>query len=315
MIYLNKNRIISVEEWQEIVDNLALRKKIDGAKKIVIKPNFTAGTYADLSKHSNSDLSLLRSCILFLAAENPHATIYIGESDTLGYCFAYLKFEHLGLPESLDLPVSVAERIRLLDLSRDRLIRIDHPKLSFYTSDNRPLFLSKTLMEADFRISLSNLKTHDITGYTGACKNLFGCLPDFDKSVHHPYLSKVIHDLVVSVQPDLNIVDAFYGMKKNGPIQGEDVDAGFRVISDNATEADVFAAKAVAYPAKDVGYLKLLCHTYGISLDSDVKIIREFAGPSFFLRVKNALGLNIQGFGQAIATLGHRVYIHRGKFF
>ena len=315
MIYLNENRIIIAEEWQEIVDRLNLRKKIDGAKTIVIKPNFTAGAYAASKTHANSDLSLLRSCILFLAGENPHATIYIGESDTLGYCFAYLKFEHLGLPESLNLPAPVAERVRLLDLTRDRLVRVEDKKLKFYTSYGRQLFLSRTLMDTDFRISLSNLKTHDITGFTGACKNLFGCLPDFDKSVHHPYLSKVVHDLVVAVQPDLSIVDAFYGMEKDGPIQGADVDSGFRVISDNAAEADVYAVKAVAYPVKDVGYLKLLCQTCGISLDPDVKIIRKFAGPDFFLRAKNALGLNIQRWGQALAAFGHRLYIRRGKYF
>ena len=315
MIYLNESRIITTEEWHEITDCLNLKKKIDRAKTIVIKPNFTAGTYAGPKTHANSDLSLLRSCILFLAGENPHVTIYIGESDTLGYCFAYLKFEHLGLPESLDLPAPVAERVRLLDLTRDRLVRGGGKNLRFYTSYGRQLFLSRTLMNADLRISLSNLKTHDITGYTGACKNLFGCLPDFDKSVHHPYLSKVVHDLVVAVQPDLSIVDAFYGMEKNGPIQGADVDSGFRVISDSAAEADVYAVKAVAYPVKDVEYLKLLCRTCGIGLDPDVKITRKFAGPVFFIRAKNALGLNIQRWGQALAAFGHRLYIRRGKYF
>ena len=315
MIYLNESRIITTEEWHEITDCLNLKKKIDRAKTIVIKPNFTAGTYAGPKTHANSDLSLLRSCILFLAGENPHVTIYIGESDTLGYCFAYLKFEHLGLPESLDLPAPVAERVRLLDLTRDRLVRGEDKNLRFYTSYGRQLFLSRTLMNADLRISLSNLKTHDITGYTGACKNLFGCLPDFDKSVHHPYLSKVVHDLVVAVQPDLSIVDAFYGMEKNGPIQGADVDSGFRVISDSAAEADVYAVKAVAYPVKDVEYLKLLCRTCGIGLDPDVKITRKFAGPVFFIRAKNALGLNIQRWGQALAAFGHRLYIRRGKYF
>ena len=309
MIYLNENREINTEEWRNIVNSLNLREKLIGAKSIVIKPNFTAGAYADLKSHANSNLSLLRSCIVFLAAENPDVTIYIAESDTLGYCFAYLKFEHLGLPESLNLPASVTERVRLLDLTRDRLLRFHDKKLTFFTSADRQLFLSRTLMESDFRISLSNLKTHDVTGYTGACKNLFGCLPDFDKSVHHPNISKVIHDLVIAVQPDINIVDAFYGMEKNGPIQGVDVDLGFRVISDNATEADVYATKAIGYPARSVGYLRLLCQTNGTSLESGAKTIGKYARPVFFLRLRKGFGLIIQRFGQAIAALGHKIYI------
>ena len=308
MIYLNENRIIRNEEWQEIITCLALKKKIDEAKAIVIKPNFTAGAYKDPQSHSISDLALLRSCILFLADENPNAVIYIAESDTTCNSFAYLKFKHLGLPESLVLPASIAERVRLLDLTRDRLVQCKDKKLRFFTTADRKLFLSQTLLEADFRVSLSNLKTHNITGYTGACKNLFGCLPDSDKSVYHPYLSKVVHDLVVAVQPDLSIVDAFYGMEKNGPIQGIDVDSGFRIISDNAIEADVYATKAVNYPTTNIGYLKLLSKTYGISLDSDTKAIKTYARTDFFLRTKNTLGLAIQSCGQAIAEFGRKIY-------
>ncbi|MBR0294161.1 MAG: hypothetical protein IJQ91_07105, partial [Acidaminococcaceae bacterium] len=83
----------------------------------------------------------------------------------------------------------------------------------------------------------------------------------------------------------------------------------------SAAEADIYAVKAVAYPAKDIGYLRLLCQTCGISLDPDAKIIRKFAGPGFFLRAKNSLGLNIQRCGQAIAAFGHGLYIRRGKYF
>ena len=308
MIYLNENRIIRAEEWQEIITRLALKKEIDEAKTIVIKPNFTAGTYKDPKSHSISDLALLRSCILFLADENPNAMIYIAESDTTCYSFSYLKFEHLGLPESLALPAPVAERVSLLDMTRDRLVQFKDKKLRFFTTADRKLFLSQTLLEADFRVSLSNLKTHDITGYTGACKNLFGCLPDSDKSVYHPNLSKVVHDLVVATRPDLSIVDAFYGMEKNGPVRGVDVDSGFRIISDNAVEADVYATKAVNYPTTNIGYLKLLSKTYGISLDSDTKTIKTYARTDFFFRTKNAIGLTIQRCGQAIAAFGRRIY-------
>lgn len=308
MIYLNENRIICAEEWQEIITRLDLKKKIGEAKSIVIKPNFTAGAYKEPKSHSISDLALLQSCILFLADENPNAMIYIAESDTVYYSFAYLKFEHLGLPESLALPISVAERVRLLDLTRDRLVQFEDKKLKFFRTADRKLFLSQTLLEADFRISLSNLKTHDITGYTGACKNLFGCLPDSDKSVYHPYLSKVVHDLVVATQPGLSIVDAFYGMEKNGPVRGVDVDSGFRVISDNAIEADVYATKAVNYPTTNIGYLQLLSKTYGISLVSDTKTIKTYARTDFFIRTKNAIGLTIQRCGQAIAAFGRRIY-------
>ena len=308
MIYLNKNREISFEEWRKIVTSLNLREKLDQARSIVIKPNFAAGTYADPKTHVMTDLRLLRSCIVFLADENPQAIIYIAEADSTCYGFAYLKFEHLGLPGSLDLPVSLMERVRLLDMSRDCLVKCCDAKFRLYTSIDRQLFLSKILMESDFFISLSNLKTHAVTGYTGACKNLFGCLPDFDKSVNHPRISKVIHDLVVAIKPNLNIVDAFYGMERNGPVQGKDVDSCYRVISDNAVEADIYAAKTIGYPTKKIGYLKLLCKTFGMTLESDAKVVKKYAKPALFLRLMNAMGVAIQGFGQSMALFGHRIH-------
>lgn len=308
MIYLNKNRDIEINEWQEIIAALNLRKKLEDAESIVIKPNFAAGTYVDPKTHVMSDLALLRSCILYLVRANEKAVIYIAEADSTGYGFAYLKFEHLGLPESLDLPPDARNRVRLLDMTRDRLTRVEDEKFRLYTSIDRQLCLSQTLMSSDFRICLSNLKTHAVTGYTGACKNLFGCLPDFDKSVNHPRIAKVIHDLVVAIQPDLNVVDAFYGMEKNGPVQGIDVDSGYRVFSSNAIEADVYAARTIGYPAKRVGYLKLLSKTFDISLDSDAQVVKKYQKPGTFLWCMNALGLGIQGCGQVIANFGHRIH-------
>lgn len=308
MIYINKNREINSEEWREIIDTLNLREKLESAKSIVIKPNFAAGTYVDPKTHVMSDLTLLRSCVLYLAEANDEAVIYIAEADSTGYGFAYLKFEHLGLPESLELPPKVADRVQLLDMTRDRLVRVENERFRLYTSIDRQLCLSRTLMESDFRICLSNLKTHAVTGYTGACKNLFGCLPDFDKSVNHPRIAKVIHDLVIAIQPDLNVVDAFYGMEKNGPVQGIDIDSGYRVFSNDAIEADIYASKTIGYPTKKVGYLKLLSKTYGVSLDSNAEVVREYQKPGAFLRAMNGLGLGIQGCGQAIASFGHRIH-------
>ena len=308
MIYLNENRAISVGEWWDIIDKLSLRDKLIAAKSIVVKPNFAAGTYVDPKNHVVSDMSLLKSAIEFLYEANPTAIIYIAESDSTGYGFAFLKFEHLNLPYCLELKPEVEQNVCLLDLTRDRLEKVEDKRFLLYTMIDRQLWLSKTLLHSDFTVSLSNLKTHAVTGYTGACKNLFGCLPDFDKSINHPRISKVIHDLVVAIHPDLNVVDAFYGMEKNGPVQGIDIDSGYRVFSDNAIEADVYAAKTIGYPAHKVGYLKLLCKSFAVSLDSDAKVIREYSKPGAFLRVMNGLGLVIQGVGQVIASFGHRIH-------
>lgn len=308
MIYVNKEREITSSEWQTIIGNLGLSEKLMAAKTIVIKPNLAAGTYVDPKNHVISDMYLLKSTIEYFSEVNHSATIYIAESDSTGYGFAFLKFEHLNLPGCLELSPDVLSRVKLLDMTRDRLEKVEDERLILYTSIDRQLWLSETLLHADFKVSLSNLKTHAVTGYTGACKNLFGCLPDFDKSVNHPRIHKVIHDLVIGIHPDLNVVDAFYGMEKNGPVQGIDVDTGYRVFSNDALEADIYAASTIGYPPQKVGYLEKLAKTAGTEIRTSADVVKTYRKAGLFLRCMNSIGLFFQRCGQGIASFGHRIH-------
>lgn len=308
MIYNNTTRDMSVNEWDSMFRTLKLQEKLDAAKSIVIKPNFAAGTYVDPQAHVITDLALLKSCIHYLLEKNHEAAIYIAESDSTGYGFAYLKFEHLGLPQCLEVEEIDRKRIYLLDMTRDRLKPMEDMRYRWFKSVDKKLFLSEKLLNADFIISLSNLKSHAVTGYTGACKNLFGCLPDFDKSHNHTHIHQIVHDLVLAVNPDLNIVDAFYGMEKNGPVQGVDVDTGYRVCSDSALEADVYAAAAAGFKPEKIKYLRLLCATTGWNINIRPKISNAYKKPAMFLRIMNTIGLSFQRTGQSIANFGHRIH-------
>lgn len=308
MLYVNKMREISIQEWEDIFDKLNLKEKLLTAKTIVIKPNFAAGTYVEPKTHVISDLNLVKSAIEYFTSVNKTAKIYIAEADSTGYGFAYLKFEHLGLPGSLGLTEKTLQQIELLDLSRDRLQKYESKNLKRYVSIDKQLWLSETLVNADLKVNLSNLKTHAVTGYTGACKNLFGCLPDFEKYHNHPYIHEVIHDLVLAIKPDLNVVDAFYGMEKNGPVQGIDVDTGYRVFSDNPIEADIYAASSIGYPPSKVKYIRLLCKTNGVSIEKQSTVIKAYKKPGIFLRVMNGIGITIQKFGLHLETFGHKIH-------
>lgn len=308
MVYNNTTREISLKEWDNIIQTLNLKEKLNAAKTIIIKPNFAAGTYANPQTHVTTDLSLLKSCVHYLLDTNHEAVIYIAESDSTGYGFAYLKFEHLGLPQCLSVEEKNQQRVCLLDMTRDRLKLMEDTRYRWYKSVDRKLFLSEKLLNADFIISLSNLKSHAVTGYTGACKNLFGCLPDFDKSHNHTHIHQIIHDLVLAIRPNLNIVDAFYGMEKNGPVQGIDVNTGYRVCSNDALEADIFAAATAGFKPENIKYLRLLCATTGQDIKRQPGTNVAYKKPAMFLRIMNTVGLFLQRLGQSIANFGHRIH-------
>lgn len=308
MIYNNNEYCINYEEWENIIKGLKLWDRLVSAKSIVIKPNFAAGTYVDPKTHVITDMELLRSSIEFFLSVNKDAVIYIAESDSTGYGFAYLKFEHLELPQSLGLSSDSLNRVALLDMSRDRLKRIESQDFLRFNSVDRQLWISKIFMEADFKVDFSNLKTHSVTGYTGACKNLFGCLPDLEKYHNHPYIHQVIHDLVLAIEPDLCVVDAFYGMELNGPVNGLDINSGYRVFSNDALEADVYAATTIGFNPNKVKYLKLLAKTKKVELNTEAELIKVYKKPTKFLSIMNDVGLVIQRMGLSIEEFGHRVH-------
>ena len=307
MIYLNTNRKIESQEWCEILDKLGLEEKLSTAKAILIKPNFAAGGYVDPKNHVVSDLSFLSNIVQLVYNTNPYAEILIAEADSTGHGFAYAKFEHLGLPESLGLPPEI--QVTLLDMTRDRLQEVKDTRFKYYKDFDHQLWLSEKLLKADVVVSLSNLKMHTVTGYTGACKNLFGCLPDFDKSPNHTHIHTVIHDLVLAIKPTLSVVDAFYGMEGNGPVQGNDIDSGYRVFSENPVEADLYAAYTVGFDPYKVGYLKLLCKTENQKkITNPPQVIRTYKKAGRFVRIMNAVGVFIQKVGQGIASFGHHIH-------
>src|SRR5215469_13793108 len=66
------------------------------------------------------------------------------------------------------------ERIRFVDLNRDELMRT--PLRAGYTG-MKELWLPRTVLEADFVVSMPKIKTHHWSGVTLAMKNMFGIVP------------------------------------------------------------------------------------------------------------------------------------------
>ena len=123
MLEILKHKHIDTKEFDALMVRLGLRDEIRAAKTIVIKPNLVCGSWVSADSHVVSDLTLTaRHCGRALEM-NSRATVFIAESDSVGgYAFAYSKFAHLGLPESLLLDGEGAKRVEVLDLSRDRLL-------------------------------------------------------------------------------------------------------------------------------------------------------------------------------------------------
>ena len=301
------NKELTGKEFTEIIAKLNLLHQLQNATNIVIKPNLAAGGYVAPDSHVVSDLNLLSDVIACIRKINSNAMIYIAESDSTGYGYAFLKFENLKLHQYEN------DKVKLLDLSRDHLTKIENQRFRYFTTLDKQLWLSTTLDKSDFFISLANIKTHSITKFTGVCKNLFGVLPTMNKNILHPNIHEVVHDLVLATTPHLSITDGFYGMEGNGPVGGDKRNIGIRLFGNDAFELDCQAAELINIHFGSVKYLKLLSLTRNYTPEKSHSESR-FKLPGKLLRVNNYIGLQIQSAGHAIMELGHRIHIAETPF-
>jgi len=97
--------------------------------------------------------------------------------------------------------------------------------------------LSRAVFESDVLISLPRLKTHIVTGLTGAVKNMFGCVPGFRKAAYHRDIHSLerfcgmLVDVCQIVTPHITLMDTIISMDGNGPAGGRLRDSGLLIAS------------------------------------------------------------------------------------
>ena len=116
----------------------------------------------------------------------------------------------------------------------------------------------KVLQDVDLVISVAKLKTHELTMFTGAVKNLFGVIPGMTKAEYHLRMrqlndfSDLLIDICEFVKPVLSVMDGIEGMEGNGPSAGDVRHIGALLMSPNPYALDVVSASLVGIPVERV---------------------------------------------------------------
>jgi len=117
----------------------------------------------------------------------------------------------------------------------------------------------EVLLDSNVFINMPILKSHSSTRLTIAMKNLMGVV--WDRGYWHSNdLHQCIADYATYRKPDLNIVDAYYVMKRNGP-RGVSVDdvttLKSQIVSTDMVAADAAAAKLFGIEPDEISYIKI----------------------------------------------------------
>jgi uncharacterized protein (DUF362 family) len=150
------------------------------------------------------------------------------------------------------------ERIRFVDLNRDQLIRT--PLRASY-SGMRDLWLPRTVLEADFLVSIPKIKTHHWSGVTLSMKNMFGVVPGtrygWPKNIlHWKGIQESILDLCATVPVQFVIADGIVAMEGNGPLNGTARPLGKIVLADDPVAADATCARLMGFEAGRIAHIR-----------------------------------------------------------
>lgn len=123
---------------------------------------------------------------------------------------------------------------------------------------NKRFTIAKSVTEYDALISISKLKTHGLTRFTGAIKNQFGCVPGFLKGEYHVKMhdavafSKMLVDLNNYIKPRFYIMDAVIAMEGNGPRGGRLRPMNLLLFSEDPVALDATACRIINMPPEYV---------------------------------------------------------------
>ncbi|MCF8309683.1 MAG: DUF362 domain-containing protein [Bacteroidales bacterium] len=213
-------------------------------QRVVVKPNIGWDVVPELGANTNPELvkAIVKSC---LDAGASSVYTFDHTCDDWKKCYKNSKLEDV--IEDAGGKVVPGNNERYYE-------EIEIPKGKRLTSAK----VHEQILEADVFINVPVLKNHGSAKLTISMKNLMGIV--WDRGYwHRNDLHQCIADFATWRQPDLNIVDAYRVMMKNGPRGRSEADVAkmkFLVMSDDMVAADAAAAKIFGMDPNGVPHIE-----------------------------------------------------------
>jgi uncharacterized protein (DUF362 family)/Pyruvate/2-oxoacid:ferredoxin oxidoreductase delta subunit len=122
--------------------------------------------------------------------------------------------------------------------------------------------VARRVLDADVVITVPKVKTHVLTTFTGAVKNLYGCVPGLQKTaLHRQYFAPQTFALLLAaiyekVRPALAVADGVVAMHGDGPTSGDLVTLGLIAASADSVALDATLCRLVGIEPASVPHLQ-----------------------------------------------------------
>lgn len=128
----------------------------------------------------------------------------------------------------------------------------------------RSFEIARAVMDADVVVNIPKMKTHGLTMFSGAVKNVFGCVPGIRKGLFHAQaaedretFAQMLVDLFGVIRPSVNVMDAVVAMEGEGPNAGKPRQVGVILASADAVALDAAACAMVGLNPMSVDTTRL----------------------------------------------------------
>jgi uncharacterized protein (DUF362 family) len=184
-----------------------------------------------------------------------------------------------GVPTSEALELAgmkeVTERngAELVDVDLDKIVEVEVPNSLIL--DKIPV--SKSFYEADIKVNVPVLKTHDQLIMTLGLKNMKGIIQKPIKRLFHRIgLVEAVVDLNKAVPLDLTVVDAIHAMEGLGPAFGEVFEMDVVMASKDVYSLDVVGAQVMGIPPSELEYMKVAAEQGLVDLEGlGIEVVGE----------------------------------------
>lgn len=240
----NYNEKIVKEKVEEALNLIGgLKKFVKTGQKVLIKPNL-------LSPRSPQDAVTTHPAVIKAVCEE---VLSLSAQPTIADIPGYI---HLGgdfLEKTGIAKISQELNIPAVPLEKDGFqdVKIKDGK------HLKSVYIAKMVKDVDVIINISKAKTHMQTMFTGAIKNMFGCIPSKERKRAHNIggyekFSQAVVDIYSVLIPHLNIMDAIVGMEGTGPTQGTPKKLGLLLASGDAVAMDCVITYLMGYKPRSV---------------------------------------------------------------
>jgi len=247
-----------------VIDHLGgIKSIINKGDTVALKPNVVTG---ELSGPGVTTDKRIVEALIKLVQEAGAGEIMVVEG--AGY------FTETGKALEISGYMKLGEKygVKIVDVDKNPVVKVNVPSALLVDE----VEVSEAFMEADVRINVPVMKTHDQLKVTLGVKNLKGVLPKYMKRNFHKIgVVKGILDLNKAVPVDLTILDAIVAMEGLGPSFGPKVELNTIIASKDVYSLDRVASRIMGFEAEELDYLVEADKAGIIDLDTPLEVVGE----------------------------------------